>query len=735
MADQLRIAADIGGTFTDIALMLADGTVAISKVPSTPDDYSRGVIDGINGLLGELQIAPAAIGDVLHGCTVATNAILEGKGAKTALVTTKGFRDVLEFRRVRVPRLYDPLYVKPEPLAPRDRRFEVTERLAADGSVVVALDEAEVEAVAESLQQAGVEAVAVAFLHSYVNPAHEQRAGAILRERLPGVFVTLSCEVLPEIREYERTSTTVINAYVGPPVATYIANLQAALKTNGLTGPLLVMQSTGGILAGDTVTRMPARIVECGPAAGVIGALHQARVCGHPNVITLDMGGTTAKAAMIENGALVRTDEYEVGGGISLSSRLVKGGGYALKLPMIDISEVGAGGGSLAWFDRGGALKVGPQSAGAVPGPACYGAGGTHATVTDANVVLGFINPVALAGGTVPLDAALAHAAIEREVAAPLRCAARDAAWAVHVVATANMMRAVKAVSTYRGRDPRDCVLMAFGGNGGIFAVELARQLQIRTVLVPPAAGVWSAVGLNVAPVEYGQTRANLKPLSTIDAGHLAGVLASLDDEVCAMLGRPRGEIDVAHVAAMRYVGQAFELTIPLHGIGFAARTASLTPSSRTEADTPNLTRGDDWAEPLRAAFAREHERTYGHRSDADADVEIVAVQAIGTVRSTANARRRIDRRLRRATAAATRECYFGPDAGAVATPVIDRAALSSAARPGPLVIEEYEGTTVVPPGASASLDTHGNIVIATGVADAPATPATSARHAQEQPA
>ena len=688
----LRIAADIGGTFTDIALMLGEGQVAIGKVPSTPDDYSRGVIDGVRALLAELDIPPEAVGDVLHGCTVATNAILEGKGAKTALVTTRGFRDVLEFRRVRVPRLYDPLYVKPEPLAPRELRFEVTERLAADGSVVVPLVEADVLRAAHALRREGVEAVAVCFLHSYANPAHERRVGEILRRELPGVFVTLSCELLPEIREYERTSTTVINAYVGPPVATYIRKLASALREAGLNGQLLVMQSTGGILDGETVTRLPARIVECGPAAGVIGAAFQARRSGRPNVITLDMGGTTAKAAMIENGSLVRTDEYEVGGGISLSSRLVKGGGYALKLPMIDISEVGAGGGSIAWFDRGHALKVGPSSAGAVPGPACYALGGEQATVTDANVVLGFINPVALAGGTVPIDAARAHRAVETHVAQRLGSDARDAAWAVHVVATANMMRAVKAVSTYRGRDPRDCVLMAFGGNGGIFAVELARQLQIATILVPPAAGVFSAIGLGVAPVEFGQIRAYLRPLFAVDPVHLRQTYSALAQEVCATLGRPLADLDLTHCAAMRYVGQAFELQIPV----------------------PSGAPGPDQIARLRGAFAQEHERTYGHRSDNNADVEVVAVQVVGTLRGRTGDQHGIALRQRHAQVHTERECYFGPEAGAHRTPVIDRAGLGTTALDGPLVIEEYEGTTVVPPGASAALDVHANIVITT---------------------
>jgi N-methylhydantoinase A len=452
------------------------------------------------------------------------------------------------------------------------------------------------------------------------------------------------------------------------------------------------MQSTGGILDAETVTRVPARIVECGPAAGVIGAAFQARRTGHLNVITLDMGGTTAKAAMIENGGLVRTDEYEVGGGISLSSRLVKGGGYALKLPMIDISEVGAGGGSIAWFDRGNALKVGPASAGAVPGPACYGLGGENATVTDASVVLGFINPTALAGGTVGIDAGHAHCAVEAYVARPLGVTARDAAWAVHVVATANMMRAVKAVSTYRGRDPRDCVLMAFGGNGGIFAVELARQLQIATVLIPPAAGVFSAIGLGVAPVEFGQTRAYLRRLSAVDPGHLRDTYAALVDAVRTTLGRPPEDLNIAYYAAMRYVGQAFELPIPV----------------------PSSAPGPGELACLRVAFAQEHERTYGHRSDNDADVEVVAVQVVGTVRASASDERGISLRQRSALARTERECFFGPEGGAQMTPVFDRTGLGEQPLAGPLVIEEYEGTTVVPPGASAALDAQGNIVIVT---------------------
>lgn len=692
MNRRLKLAADIGGTFTDITLMLEDGSIATEKVPSTPDDYSRGIISGMTSMLQSLGLAPADIGEVLHGCTVATNTILEARGARTGLITTRGFRDVLELRRIRVPRLYDPLYVKPDPLAARELRLEVTERISADGQVVVPLDEADVLAAIEQLRQLGVQAIAVCCLHSYLNPAHEQRIGELVRAALPDVFLTLSCEILPEIREYERTSTAVINSYIGPPVASYIRSLDRSLRHYGVAGRLLIMQSTGGILDADSVVRMPARIVECGPAAGVIGAAFQAAASGYRDVITFDMGGTTAKAAMIEGGRVMRTDEYEVGGGISLSSRLVKGGGYALKLPVIDISEVGAGGGSLVWFDRAGALKVGPRSAGAAPGPACYGAGNHQPTVTDANVVLGYLNPRALAGGSVAIRKDLAEAALRDCVVPRLGGDERNAAWAVVVVAAANMMRAVKAVSTYRGRDPRDCVLLAFGGNGGVFAVELARQLQMRRVLVPPAAGVFSALGLSVAPIEFSQTRAFLKPVGSIDAGELTASLHAIEEQIATVLGLPRHQLHRRYSAAMRYIGQAFELQIPLPGDGITA----------------------DVLTNVCEAFEAEHQRTYGHRF-ADGDgVEVVAIEVTGTVPGAARqpALVKVRKRAGKVGAESDRTAYFGPDRGLHQVAVIDRSELSGASRRGPFIVEEYDGTTVIPPDAAAHLDAAGNIVI-----------------------
>ncbi|MBM3522134.1 MAG: hydantoinase/oxoprolinase family protein, partial [Alphaproteobacteria bacterium] len=396
MAPVTRIAADIGGTFTDIAVVLADGRVATRKLPSTPPAFADAVVSGVTSLLGELGSPLGAIEQVLHGCTVATNAILEHKGARTALVTTRGFRDVLELQRVRVPALYDPLFEKPKALVPRRLRFEVGERLDATGGVVAPLARADVETAIAAIREADVEAIAVCFLHSYANPAHEQIAGEMIRAALPDKFLSLSIDILPQKREYERTSTTVINAYVGPPVSQYMRAMIDDLHKAGVGGRLMVMQSSGGVIDAESVVHKPAQIVECGPAAGVIGALEIAGASGYANLITLDMGGTTAKASLIENGRLSMAAEYEVGGGMSSRSALAGGGGYALKLPVIDISEVGAGGGSLVWIDKAGALKVGPRSAGAVPGPVCYGAGNEQPTVTDANVVLGYLNPTAL---------------------------------------------------------------------------------------------------------------------------------------------------------------------------------------------------------------------------------------------------------------------------------------------------------------------------------------------------
>ena len=685
----LRVAADIGGTFTDIAAILEDGSLATRKLPSTPHDYGEAVVTGITGMLADHGLDASQVVEVLHGCTVATNAILEHKGARTALLTTAGFRDVLEMRRIRVPRLYEPLWEKPAPLVPRRLRLEITERMDARGNVLTALDPASIEAAIATLRRERVEAIAVCFLHSYVNPAHELAVGAALRAAFPDTFVTLSVEVLPEMREYERTSTTVINALVGPPVKTYLTALIDRLVRSKLPSRLLMMQSSGGILEARVVMEKPAQIVECGPAAGVIGAARFGGLSGLGDLITFDMGGTTAKASLIEDGKLQRTDEYEVGGGISLSSRLVKGGGYALKLPVIDISEVGAGGGSLVWLDKAGAMKVGPHSAGAVPGPACYGIG-EEPTVSDANVVLGFLNPTALAGGTVPISFARAYAAIADKVAGPLGLSVLDAAHGIHQVATTLMMRAVKAVSTQRGRDPREFSLFAFGGNGGVHAASLAQALGMRRIVLPPGAGVFSAIGLLYADIELGLARAFPRPLATVEVAALEAAYAQLERDVADALGVAAATLAFRRAADIRYTGQAFELTIAL-GAG--------TPDPAA----------------LAAAFDAAHERSYGHHLDGMALGEIVTLRVAGALETTGQ------RRLSPPAAAvsegvrARRSVYFGPSHGSIETPLIVRTDIGATPLHGPLVLEEYEGTAVVPPGAIIRRDATGNLIMTLG--------------------
>ena len=690
----LRIAADIGGTFTDVTLVGEDGVIATRKVLSTPDDYSRAVVEGIGQLLEVLRVPAGLVSEVLHGCTVATNAILERKGARTALITTKGFRDVLELRRIRVPTLYDPLYVKPTPLVPRRLRLEVEERLDGRGEVVTPLNVDDAMRAVETIRESGAEAVAVTLLHSYANGEHERRIGEILRRELPGCFVSLSVELLPEIREYERTSTAVINAYVGPPVRRYVESLVDRMRESGIPGRLMMMQSNGGTIDAATAMSKPAEIVECGPAAGVIGAAHMGRRMDCENIITLDMGGTTAKASLIEGGRLSRTDEYEVGGGISLSSRLVKGGGYALKIPVIDISEVGAGGGSIVWLDKVGQIKIGPESAGAVPGPVCYDNGGTEPTVTDANVVLGYLNPTALAGGSVRIDAARAREALARRLGKANGGDLLRAAYGVHTIANANMVRAVKAVSTYRGRDPREFALFAFGGSGGVHAAELARALQIRRVVVPMAAGVFSALGLLVAETELGVSGGFLRPVDEISPGEIAASYGRLERQILEQFDCARDAITFRHFADMRYVGQAFELVVPV------------PPPPLDSAAIAGLA----------DAFEDEHEATYGHRYPGKKAVQVVSLRVTGTVATDSDPA--MDATATRSRAAAPqgpsgeRTAWFGPDFGEMTTPVLSRAVLTATPREGPLVIEEYEGTVVVPPAARASLDEWGNIDI-----------------------
>ncbi|MDA1280820.1 MAG: hydantoinase/oxoprolinase family protein [Chloroflexi bacterium] len=448
------VGADIGGTFTDVIIVDSNSKMWSRKVLTTSDDYSRGISEAVAELADAAGLSPRQISRVVHGTTVATNAILEDKGATTALITTRGFRDVLELRRLRVPELFSLHYRPPIPLVPRRRRYEVDERIGAQGQIVSPLNTESLETAIESIAGDEVGAIAVCFLHSYRNPGHEAEVGRMLRARFPRKFISLSIEVLPEIREYERTSTTVINAYVGPVVHAYLNSLTNRLKRGGIDGPLDIMKSDGGIMSAEVAIRTPAQMIESGPAAGVIASARLAKLTGRKNLITFDMGGTTAKASVLENGLPTWTTEYEVGEGITLSSKLTKGRGHALRLPVIDLAEVGAGGGSIVRIDDGGGIKVGPDSSGPQPGPACYDIGGTEPTVTDANVVLGYLNPHQLAGGNLKINSTLASDVISERVAKPTGTSLEEAALGIHQIANATMIRAIKAVTTYRGRDP-----------------------------------------------------------------------------------------------------------------------------------------------------------------------------------------------------------------------------------------------------------------------------------------
>ncbi len=698
-----RLGVDIGGTFTDLVLAAPDGALHTHKLLSTPDDYGEGIRDGVAALLGETGIEPGAIGRVVHGTTVATNAVLEGKGALTGLVTTRGFRDVLEMRRLRIPEMYTLNYRRSEPLVPRRLRLEADERTGPEGEVWRPLDPASVEAAAGRLAAAGVGAVAVCLLHAYANPDHEKQVAAILRARLgDDVFLTCSSDLLPVIREYERTSTTVINAYLGPVIRGYLGRLQDHLRAIGVTAPILVMKSDGGIMSAAAAAEKPAYIVESGPAAGVIGAAHTGARDGMADCITLDMGGTTAKASIVEAGEVARTGDYEVGAGINLSSKLVMGGGHALKLPVIDISEIGAGGGSLVRVDPGGLVRVGPESAGAVPGPVAYNQGGTEPTFCDAVLTLGWLNPDYLVGGGLAIDAGAAARAVAAQIAAALGRDVPDAAHGILEVACGTMMRAVKAVSTYRGRDPRDFALFAFGGNGPVVAAAIADLLEMTRVVVPPNPGVFSAYGLLLSDIEQEAARSHLALLSDTGPAALDALFRELESGLAADMaaeGYGAGDYALRRLAELRYEGQAHELAVPVPaGPDGLPDTAAMA-----------------------AAFGDEHERTYGHRADAEA-VESVTLRAVATVTVEKPAPRlqtgpQTGLQSGGTAPGAVRQAFFGASAGRLDAPVLARAGLTAERRAGPLIVEEYDATCVVPPGWTARLDAAQNIVLEKGSA------------------
>ena len=687
--DQIRVGADIGGTFTDLVMLRSDGNYSVQKVPSTVEDFSRGIVEGLDAFLSDNKLNSDLISEIIHGTTVATNAILENQGARTALVTTRGFRDVLEFRRLRFPDLFSLDYTPPKPLVQRRHRFEVIERIMPDGSVRQPLDDVSVESVLEKLEQLQPEAIAICLLHSYANPIHERKVVEAVKNRFPNLYVSGSIDVLPEIREYERTSTTVINSYIGPIVDNYLESMQKRLDHANMAVPISIMQSNGGVMSYAAARRSPARIIESGPAAGVVEAIRLADRIGLKDVITFDMGGTTAKASLIEQGKPSLTTEYEVGAGIQLSNRLVKGRGHALKLPVIDIAEVGAGGGSIVRVDPGGSLRVGPQSAGAKPGPACYSQGGTEATVTDANVVLGYINPTSIAGGTVSVNSEAAKIALNRSAAEHLELETNDAAYGVYAVANTTMIRAIKSVTTYRGRDPREFTLMAFGGSGPLHAAEMARSLGIRQIIVPASPGVFSALGLLEALPEYGFSRTMITDPISEGGDKIINAFNELESSSIQRLRTEDLGQDVigswSRTADLRYRGQAYELTV----------NANARPD-------------DDLANFIVERFHIEHERTYGRRAS-DEPVDLVTIRSTYRIDSDRIVPKSVNESEDKKP---PRNAYFGKQHGWMLTPVIDRGRLTTSVTSGPLIIEEYDSTTLVPPDTSVHIDQTGNIIM-----------------------
>jgi N-methylhydantoinase A len=689
-----RVGADIGGTFTDIVALGPGGELRRMKVSSTVDDYGRGICQGLADGLRPPELA--GIEQIIHGTTIATNAILEEAPARLAMITTAGFRDLLVLRRSRRPTLYDLTWQPPAALVPRRLRLTVSERTGPDGSIIAPLAEQDVYECVERLRAEGVAAIGVCLLHAYANPEHERRVAAILAAELPEVRVTLSSAIAPEPGEYERTSTTAVNGFLLPVVEDYLVRLERSLHALGVRAPLEVMQSDGTTAGSRLVRERPFLIIESGPAAGVSAAARLAREMGREAIITFDMGGTTAKASLVEDHRVDLAPELEVGDSLNRGGGFMRGAGYLVRAACVDLTEVGSGGGSIAWIDTGGALRVGPVSAGSTPGPACYDQGGTEPTVTDAHVVLGYVNPAAIAGGSKPLRADLAEAAIGR-LGERLGLSRLDTAYGIFSIATATMRRAVRAVSVERGRDPRRHALVAFGGAGGVHAAALAAEMEMDEVAVPVAAGLFSSLGLLFADTAVSRLAALRTPLhdgSTALIDERAQTLAEAAiEELTAQHpgdGRPELEIRVN----LRYVGQSATLMLPY------------VPGTSLDR--------------LLEAFHREHRRAYGQSAEGE-PVEVTAIRVRAswpapTLSFAELARQELAAARVPDGAPIVRRLYFGPELGSQDAPIIGRATLAGGERLGPLVIEEAEATILVPPGSAAALDATGSVVIRRGL-------------------
>ena len=684
----IRVAFDIGGTFTDFVLCDdATGTTHALKVPTSSRNPGEAVIEGLEKLLAVTGVPGTSVDLVLHATTVATNAVIERKGAKTGLITTAGFRDVLIIGRQKRYETYDMYIDKPEPLVQRRHIVEVTERIAPDGTVVTALDGASVSRAIDAMVEAGRETVAVCLLHAYANPEHERRIRDEIAARAPGLLVSISSEISPKFREYERTNTTVTNAYVKPIVDRYLRHLDEALKRRGIPNELLVMQSNGGLISPDLARDFPVRIIESGPAAGILMCAIVGKQEGRDQIITFDMGGTTAKLGAIDDGAPAIMPTFEVD-----LVRYKKGSGLPINVPAVEMIEIGAGGGSIARESRG-MIVVGPDSAGADPGPICYGHGGREPTITDANVVLGYISPDWFNGGTMRLDKEAAARGIKQAIADPLGVSTEEAAWGIHLVATSNMENALRIVSVERGRDPRSYAMVAFGGAGPLHAARLARAVGIPTVIVPYGAGVGSAIGLLQAEPRIDVTLTRVMHLDATQSGRaIAGVyseleaLAQQDVRRIAQAGKPQW----SRYAQMRYAGQGFEIHV----------------------DLPPGPIDDNYGLQAIDAFKRAYLRKHKFL-DPQGSVEAVDWTLVATMPSRGGGTT-LGRRPATAEARQSmRRVWFPETRGYTDARIVDRHALAAGTTiAGPAIVEDPDCTVVVLPGDVARMSDKGHIII-----------------------
>jgi N-methylhydantoinase A len=693
-----RVGVDIGGTFTDLILIdETSGAFLLGKELTTPDDPSRAVETVLADALQRAGVAPSQIRHLVHGTTLVTNAVIERKGARTALLTTQGFRDSVEIGRENRYELYDLMLEKPEPLVPRWLRIDVPQRTLADGSTATPLDAAFVERVGHELAAAGVEAVAIAFLHSFTNPADERAARDVLKRAVPALRVSLSSDVNPEIREFERASTTIVNVYVQARVERYLRELEARLASMGFTGSFFLMLSSGGVATVDTAIDFPVRLLESGPAAGALAATRYGKQAGHDSLISFDMGGTTAKISVIDGGRPLIAHEFEV----DRRYRFKKGSGLPVKIPVIEMIEIGTGGGSIARIDAMGLLKVGPDSAGSLPGPVCYGRGGVNPTVTDADLVLGYLDPRYFLGGRMALDLDGARAAIAAKIAAPLGIDVNAAAWGIHQVANESMANAARVHVLERGRDPWRLPLFAFGGAGPVHAYRIAQALGAPSMLAPLGAGVMSTVGFLSAPIAFDFVRSWRAPLASIDWSRVNILLNDMQSEGERLLVRsgvdPR---TITHLreADMRYVGQGHEIRVPL-------------PDGALDATH---------AGPLAERFQTVYRELYERLGPP------VALEVLNWRVTSSGPSPEFDLLLdatATGNASSARKgsglAYFPEAAGFIETPIYDRYRLGpGAAFEGPAIVEERESTVIVGPGARSRIDAHWNLIVTTPYVD-----------------